>query len=325
MSLRNNITIVSSTVRAINKAKATGKLSTKEIFSFSLVDYLIEFINETIANGSTQYITAKADLLLLLRELVYRNPDTLCNYKSTNSLNNTNVFSSNNTAPTVSGITIPLEEENSYTFKSSDFTTGFTDAQRDTWKKLIIYPITAPGTLTYRGNVVTTKLEIKVSEAVYLVYTRASSAAFSNTLDFRVGDSNAISLYSAITTNTLTGTEVTESNKPGNSPATLGDNIIYVDNRVTTVLTLAMFTTLLSPPYNDPDGDLIDAIRIDSIAGTNTGAFYYNGIEIGEGTILTREELALNLFTHIGPDTNSLASDIFTFSARDEGSLVWVQ
>ena len=86
-----------------------------------------------------------------------------------------------------------------------------------------------------------------------------------------------------------------------------------------------MFTSLLTPPYNDPESDLIDAIRIDEISTANTGEYLYNDVAISEGQIITREDLVANLFKHVGPDTSSLSSDVINFSARDEGSQIWVQ
>lgn len=321
MSLRNNITIVSSTVKAINKAKGTGKLATKEIFSFQLMDYLINFIDETITNGSTIYVDTKKDLILLMSQFSYKNSDVICNYKTTSSINNTNIFipTTNNTAPTVSGVTIPLALTSLYTFKVSDFTNNYSDSQRDSWSKIIIYPSGLTGTLRYNNIIVTTTLEINISNVINLTYTRLNESTFSDTLTFRISDNNVNSLYSIITSNIITGDSITT-----NQPATLGDNTIYVPNRIETIFTLDMFTSQLSPPYNDPEGDLIDAIRIDTIAGSNLGVFYLNNVPVVPGLIITREQIAANLFTHIGPNIDTVASDYFTFSARDEGSLIWV-
>ncbi len=109
-----------------------------------------------------------------------------------------------------------------------------------------------------------------------------------------------------------------------NQPATLGDNTIIVGNRAVTTLTLAMFTTQLSPPYNDPENDLIDAIRLDEISTANQGVFRVNGINVVEGQIITRETIDAGQFTHEAPNVDSISSDVFSFSARDEGSQIWV-
>lgn len=324
MSRRDNIVVVSSTTRAVNKAKSTGKLHIREILAYEILNSMVTFVDELTANGSTLYTGVKDDLLLLTSELVYRNPTVLCSNKITTSTNNLPKTSNPNivnTAPTVSPVTIAILEETSYTFKVTDFTNSFTDAEGDSWEKLIIYPTGLSGTLLYNGVTVTNILEINVSDVTKLIYVREDEAVFSESIPFRISDNNTNRLYSSIITNTITGTVIASDNLP----ATLGDNTIYVDNRVTTVLSLAMFTSLLQPPYNDPEGDLIDAIRIDDISTANTGIMYLNGVEITIGTIITREELAASLFTHIGPDDSSLSTDSFAFSARDEGSLTWVQ
>ena len=98
---------------------------------------------------------------------------------------------------------------------------------------------------------------------------------------------------------------------------------VYVE-QFETVLTLAMFTGGLAPPYNDPENDLLDAIRIDEISEANKGTFYINGVAIQEGDIITREEMAANLFVHKAAQIGDITSDVFEFSARDEGSKIWI-
>jgi hypothetical protein len=111
----------------------------------------------------------------------------------------------------------------------------------------------------------------------------------------------------------------------GNQPATIGDNTVVTSNRSILTLTLDMFTTNLTPPYNDPDGDLIDAIRLDEISTANKGKFYLNGVEVVTNQIITREDINAGLFTYESPNQNDIWSDAFNFSARDEGTLEWVQ
>lgn len=111
----------------------------------------------------------------------------------------------------------------------------------------------------------------------------------------------------------------------GNQPATIGDGAIKVPNQVTSVLTLAMFTTGLQPPYNDPESDLIDAIRIDEISTANVGEFRLSGVPVITGQIITRAQLEADAFTHVGATSNDIETDSFNFSARDAGSGIWVK
>lgn len=105
-----------------------------------------------------------------------------------------------------------------------------------------------------------------------------------------------------------------------NLPPTINDKSILVNNNVTTILNIGMFTSV----YSDPENDFLDAIRIDTIHTTNLGTFYVNGIEISEGQIITREQIEQELLTHVGADLETVNTDSFDFSARDEGSLIWV-
>jgi len=86
-----------------------------------------------------------------------------------------------------------------------------------------------------------------------------------------------------------------------------------------------MFTTGTTAPYSDAEGDLLDAIRIDEISAENVGEFQIDGAAIVVNDIITREQINAGDFKHIGPDQDTVSSDVFCFSARDEGSLTWVQ
>lgn len=111
----------------------------------------------------------------------------------------------------------------------------------------------------------------------------------------------------------------------GNQPPTVGDNTISAENRETLVLTLDDFTVHLSPPYNDPENDDIDAIMITELSTANKGKFYLNGVEVVTNQIITREDINAGLFVYQAPNIDSIWSDAFNFLARDEGSLMWVE
>jgi len=346
MSFINNQTLVASTSQAINKAKLNGVLNLRAVYTFQLLDYYINFTQYTINSGSELYTESNEYLRGCIKKLVYGNPDTLCNYKLTTDLTvpNINIITdpndnintgiiedsnnsggdngenSTNTAPTVSGTTIDIYIAEAYYFKISDFTTAYQDAENNAYRNITLYLNGISGIFKYNNVVIDSTLEIPVANVVNLEYTRAAVDAFSEPLTFRISDDNAYSLYSTIETNTLTGSLIEV-----NQPATIGDNTITVDNRTVTVLTLAMFTSQLQPPYNDPEGDLIDAIRIDIISGSNVGILYYNATPATEGLIISREDLVAGLFTHEGPAEDTIETDVFTFSARDEGSQIWVQ
>jgi len=228
---------------------------------------------------------------------------------------------SNNTAPTITvgSVTVGADDNTYSVFVIGDFTNSFSDADGDGIGDVVIKTLPVNGTLTYNSIDVTTNQVIPKESIGSLVYTRNSTLGYSTNFNYAVYDDNQNPLQS----NTVQ--MAIEVIVASNQPATIGDNTIYSDNREVTILTLAMFTSGLTAPYNDPEADLIDAIRIDDISSTNVGVFKLNGIAISELDIITREQLNASLFTHEGPNQDTISSDVFGFSARDEGSLIWVQ
>jgi hypothetical protein len=225
---------------------------------------------------------------------------------------------STNTAPTVSANTVNIATgEDSYTFSLDDFILDFADAEGNGPGKIVLKSLPATG-LIYDGEVA---LEGQtIFDPSLLVYDRNAAPAYQNTFNFSIFDDYVDGPEESI--DTLMTIDVADAE---NLPAEVGDNTIYAGNRITTVLTLEMFTSQLAPPYNDPEGDLIDAIRIDEVSLANVGVYELNDVEVNEGDIITREDLNAGLFKHVGADTDSVSSDTFSFSARDEGSLIWVQ
>jgi len=317
----NDQIYISSINKAILNAKVYGKLDLTSLNLFYLINYYIKFTDSLKVSGETMYNDSNTKLKELAGQMIYKYPKLLCNYKpvagdGTYMIN----VGTTNTAPTVSASSINFSTNLTYTFKVTDFTSTFFDIDGNSYNKLLLYLDEAIGTFTYNNVIVTGTIEIPVSNIVNLKFTRPNALIYSGILKYRISDNHVNSLYSSLTSISLTGTVNTDSN----APATLGDNTIYTDNRLSTILTLAMFTTTLAPPYNDPEGDLIDAIRIDSISSSNQGILYLNTIPVTIGLIITREDLIANLFVHVGPNSDAISSDIFTFSARDEGSMQWV-
>jgi hypothetical protein len=111
---------------------------------------------------------------------------------------------------------------------------------------------------------------------------------------------------------------------PENQPPTMGDLNIYVSGGTTRVITYEDFRDEATPPYNDPENDLMDAIRIDDIDSNNKGTYYLNGVPVSVGMIITREQLINNELTHKGLTATDYITDSLTFSVRDEGNGNWV-
>lgn len=316
----NKQIIITSVNRALNKAKGTGQLNLSIIALFNMYSYYVDYTNSLKELGISVFNRQNRNMKEVLNKMKYKYPESICNYKLINS----NISISDtliNTAPTVSPQSINIESNQEYIFKVSDFTKDFFDKEGDSYSTVIIYPSGLNGELYYNDVMVTNRLEISVNNVVSLKYVRVDDSVFINdTFNFKISDTNLQKKYSILTAISMNGDAIGD-----NQPATIGDNTIYVANRTTTILSLAVFTSQLTPPYNDPEGDLIDAIRIDEISTANLGFFQLNDINVVVGQIITREDLNAGLFTHVGPDQDAINSDVINFSARDEGSLKWVQ
>lgn len=223
-----------------------------------------------------------------------------------------------NTAPTVSANTITVSTT-TYTFAASEFLVGFSDAEGDGSGNIVIKTLPGAGTLKLSGVAISAGQVITQANVPNLTYTRSVDTAYGSSFTWSVFDNNQNPMESSPVTMTVTALSNTENATP-----VIGDNTIYPANRAVTTLTLAMFTTDTTAPYSDPEGDLLAAIRIDEISLENVGVFKISGTPIVVGDIITRAQLSAGAFTHEGPNQDTVSSDVFSYSARDEGSLIWV-
>lgn len=102
------------------------------------------------------------------------------------------------------------------------------------------------------------------------------------------------------------------------APSSVGDYSIKVLNRATTVLTLDMFTTLTTPAYADPEGDLPQSVRIDTLPGD--GVLKLSGANVTAGQIILVADINAGNLTYESPDQDALDTDTFDFSVSDVGS-----
>lgn len=330
--------LITSLNKAVNLSKSTGKLDLKILYIYILHMKYIEF-----TEGKEEFNTINKDLKDKVALLKYKYPHIICDYKLDIDINPE--AEPINTPPTVDDVVIDLEGEFIYKFKIEDFTSNYHDAEFNPYNKVKITPppissgppaskvelyrIVSSGSGTDILPITNT-IEISVQDIPSLRYV---SKHYNPNIDdinknetdyiitFKISDRSPLGdLYSIDHTVTLVNSEYQV-----NYPPTIGDIFIEADNNVTTILTLNMFTAQMTPPYNDPENDLLDAIRIDHISNTNQGVFLINGIPAVVGDIITREDLNNNVFTHVGNSAETLSGDSIEFSARDEGSQQWVQ
>lgn len=207
-----------------------------------------------------------------------------------------------------------------YTFSYSDLFSGYSDPDGDLMGAFVIKSLPANGELKYNG-------EAAVVETLYgnpslLEYGKDSDGAYSTTFTYTAFDNDP---QLRLESNTATCTVNVEAVVISNEPPVIGDRAQYAGNRVTTVFTVADFTTHTIAPYFDPEANDLDAIRIDEISDANTGVYYYFGNPVVAGQVITAAELANGAFYHVAPDANGISTDSFNASVRDTGSMIWVQ
>lgn len=322
---------ITSLAKAVTNAKKTGKLNTKVVQTFNLFKYYIDFASQLQDNGSDLFDDIIISLKREASKFQYKYPDLICNYKVVIPNSPKGPGSTANTAPSVDDNIIDILEEELYQFSINDFTLNYSDAENHSYKYLLVYPhSTVNGELT-TGNTGTTSFNVPLvfdiegltgTAKIKLFYDRLNLSSFTaETFTFRISDNPINYLYSAISDIDILSSVQSSSNQ---APQDIGDNTLYVDNRAITIITLEMVTSGLTLPYNDPEGDLLDAIRIIDISNANTGVYTVNSVPIVENQIITREEIEAGLFVHTGPDEDSISSDVFQFQGRDEGSKIWV-
>jgi hypothetical protein len=327
----NKQILVTSINKQIEKSKVYGKLDLSVLYFFNLVMYYIDYTNDVVVLN-----THNRKLKELAYYLKYKYPNILCNYKIISPIA---VLSGDNTAPTVEDFDLDIDGNRVINIGIEPFIENYEDVDNDIYKNLLILPNNLnTGKLFFNGVEITAPIELSilpvkniggrttVFDLRYVVpleddtstIPREYKGEVNDSFDFKVSDSK--NLFSTTKTATITNSVYVE-----NEPAEIGDVFITTSNRTELTLDLTMFTNLMSPPYSDPENDLIDAIRIDGISSSNQGVFLLNGIAIQEGDIITREDLIAGDFKHVGPNVDSISTDTIDFSARDEGSLIWVQ
>jgi len=105
-------------------------------------------------------------------------------------------------------------------------------------------------------------------------------------------------------------------------PSAVGDYAITVGNRASTPLTLAMFTSLTTPAYSDPEGDAPQAVRIDVLPVN--GTIELSGTPVTAGQVILVADINAGNLIFESPDQDALDGSGATFSVSDTGSGLFV-
>jgi hypothetical protein len=231
-----------------------------------------------------------------------------------------------NQAPTLGDISITLLEGiTAFGFADVVLYENYSDDAGGSPSNFVIKTLPANGGLYYNGSIVTLNTLLPIS--AFLVFERYPDAisgvddAYVTTFTFSAFDDDTqLPLESNIATVTVNVDALGVTNEP----ATVGDRAQYSVNRATTVFTVEDFTANAIAPYFDPEGNDLDAIRIDEISDANTGVYYFFENPVVAGQVITNAQLAAGSFYHVAADQNEISTDTFEASVRDTGSMIWV-
>ena len=315
MSNLNKQIIASTTNALYKKAKKTGYLNLKKINVLYLYDYYMSFV-KNVVEYNDEYVILRQAIYQLKAEL-----EGICDYKSIlpNLIVVPNITPDNTAPQMLQPISVNLgNNNNTYILDISEFTEdNYFDQNNDLLKGIYLYISQVnTGTFTYKEMPLTNDIYVNPSDLSKIIYTPDDSI-YTVVLPYRIDDVNINSLYSNIYNFTINVTRTFITNEK----ATIGDVTIYVDNREITPITLTMLTN----EYNDPEGDILDAIRIDEISSANLGTFYYNNLPLVINLVISKDDIVNGLIEHRSINQDGLSSDVFNFSVRDSGSLTWVE
>ncbi len=107
--------------------------------------------------------------------------------------------------------------------------------------------------------------------------------------------------------------------KPNQKPSRSGYFSISVETGSSHVFTSDNFTTETTPPYLDPEGDEMEAVKILSLQ--RKGEFKLRGVDVSEGDVITKLELDNGELSYFPDQKEGAYSDSFiTFVISDVGS-----
>lgn len=227
----------------------------------------------------------------------------------------------------IGNLSINLSYNETYTFTLSDFTSNtlppYNDPEGDTAYSVKIVTLPSVGALELSTIAVSPSDEILVSSitAGNLKYIADAADLDGYTdidLTFDVSDEGS-NTFSGLTPGIVTFI-VAEKN---NQPPTIGDGTATINYGETLVFTTAMFTSLTTPAFSDPEGDLLGAVKILTLP--TLGNIVYNGVNAVPNEIISKDDIDLGLLTYV-PDLADTDGDLqgFTFEASDAGSGIFV-
>ena len=195
----------------------------------------------------------------------------------------------------------------------------YTDPEGDDISKVKIITIPTTGVLALSAVPVIANDEIDVADidAGNLIYTPdvPTTTLYVDTLTFDVSDvgSNA---FSGLTPGITTLNVAALANA---GPTTVGDRTENINYGESLIFTTAMFTTLTTPPYADPEGDPAFTLKITGLP--LEGVIKFDGINVVVNQEILFSDIVLNKLVYTGILSKfTSTSTSFTFEVADSGS-----
>ena len=229
-----------------------------------------------------------------------------------------------NQRPSQSGRRVlSLDHAELYTFTLADFTTltspPYADPEGDALEAVKITALPVKGTLLLSSNPIALNAEItsaQLSAGSFQYQADAGTTAYykDSVATFQVSDTGS-SLF-RLGLESLVFSVAEQENQ---APTVVGDGQMNLEYGETGVFTRAMFTTLTTPAYSDPEGDSAATLKILTLP--TLGDIQLNGVSVIAGQNVSFDDIDSGLLTYV-PDLADTDGDLqgFTFEAADAGS-----
>ncbi|MFY4787916.1 VCBS domain-containing protein [Aliarcobacter butzleri] len=234
-----------------------------------------------------------------------------------------------NNAPTAteSWSTTAINEDSSYTFKVTDFTSKFSDSDGDTLSKITItqIPDSSIGTLTLNGKTLENNAEIPTGDLDKLIFKPTANYSGDVTFKYKGSDGYLNTNESTVTikVNPLNDAPVLTSDQ---TLKVINEDIVNIDNIGQTIASIITDGTI-----TDADGNPIEAIAITSVNNsygtwqysTNSGTSWTPiSNTTGAKVSLASKALLLdsNSLVRFIPNENFFGTSTFEFRAWDKSS-----
>lgn len=204
----------------------------------------------------------------------------------------------------------------SFSFFKEAFTNGFSDSNGDSYCEILILGIINKdkGILYYKGIAVKAGDCIPVEKISGLSFYRVSPGAINEKIEFKVSDNNQNKLYSNMATVTINIAAYVNL-----APSQVGNLTVPMNHAATKTFSQADFTTGLTPPYQDPEGDAASKLKVLTLP--NSGTLKLNGVLVIVNQEIPFTSIASNLFTYLSDaNTTTAINTFFTFAISDIGS-----